>query len=94
VVWETPVSAAIERIDQCVASVGVVRNVPRSRQQLIVVDRSRAARAGLVKQAITAIFQKSPAPLAKSMFVEAEFGSHRLAWQSIRTSQDRAASLR
>ena len=27
VVWEKPVSAAIERIDQCVASVGVVRNV-------------------------------------------------------------------
>jgi hypothetical protein len=27
VVWEKPVSAAIERIDQCVASTGVVRNV-------------------------------------------------------------------
>ena len=26
-VWEKPVSAAIERIDQCVASAGVVRNV-------------------------------------------------------------------
>jgi hypothetical protein len=26
-VWEKPVSAAIERIDQCVASTGVVRNV-------------------------------------------------------------------
>src|SRR5262249_11308423 len=25
--WEKPVSAAIERIDQCVASTGVVRNV-------------------------------------------------------------------
>ncbi|MCP1737472.1 hypothetical protein M2209_008905 [Bradyrhizobium elkanii] len=28
------------------------------------------------------------------MFMDAEFGSHRLAWQAIRTSQDRAASLR
>jgi hypothetical protein len=27
VVWEKPVSAAIERIDQCVASTGVVHNV-------------------------------------------------------------------
>jgi hypothetical protein len=27
VVWEKPVSAAIERIDQCVASAGVVRSV-------------------------------------------------------------------
>jgi hypothetical protein len=26
VVWEKPVSAAIERIDQCVASTGAVRN--------------------------------------------------------------------
>ena len=61
---------------------------------LIVVDGSRAARAGLVKQAITAVLQKSAAPLANRMFVEAEFGSYRLAWQAIRTSQDRAASLR
>jgi hypothetical protein len=27
VVWEKPVSVSIERIDQCVASTGVVRNV-------------------------------------------------------------------
>lgn len=27
VVWEKPVSAAIERIDQCVASAGVVRSI-------------------------------------------------------------------
>ena len=27
VLWEKPVSAAIKRIDQCVASAGVVRNV-------------------------------------------------------------------
>jgi hypothetical protein len=79
-----------------------VRRIGRRRTQrpldhgsnLIVVDGSRAARAGLVKQAITAILQKSAAPLANGVFVEAEFGSHRLAWQSIRTSQDRAASLR
>jgi hypothetical protein len=61
---------------------------------LIVVDSSRAARAGLVKQAITAILQESAAPLADGVFVDAEFGSHGLAWQAIRTPQDRAASLR
>jgi len=61
---------------------------------LIVVDGSRAARAGLVKQAITAILQKSAAPLANGVFVDAEFGCHRLAWQAVRTSQDRAAPLR
>jgi hypothetical protein len=48
----------------------------------------------LVKQAITATLQESAAPLANGVFVEAKFGSHRLAWQSIRTSQDRATSLR
>jgi nucleotidyltransferase/DNA polymerase involved in DNA repair len=79
-----------------------VRRIGRRRTQrpldhgsdLIVVDASGAARAGLVKQAIAAILQKSAAPLANGVFVEAEFGSYRLARQAIRTSQDRAASLR
>jgi hypothetical protein len=79
-----------------------VRRIGRRRPQrpldhsgnLIVVDGSRATRAGLVKQPITAILQKSAPPLANGVFVEAEFGSHRLAWQSVRASQDRAASLR
>src|SRR2546427_9319975 len=61
---------------------------------LIVVDGARAARAGFVKQAITAILQKSAAPLANGVFMNAEFGSHRFAWQAVRTSQDRAAPLR
>jgi hypothetical protein len=93
VVWEKPVSAAIERIDQCVASGGVVRNLDHGSNP-IVVDSSRVARAGLVEQAIAAILQKSATPLANGVFVEAEFDSHRLAWQSIRTPQDRAAPLR
>ncbi|MGY4319321.1 hypothetical protein ACVWW1_008648 [Bradyrhizobium sp. JR3.5] len=79
-----------------------MRRIGRRRMQrpldhgghLIVVDGSRAAKAGFVKQAITAILQKSAAPLANGLFVEAEFGSDRLAWQAIRTSQDSAASLR
>jgi hypothetical protein len=94
VVWEKPVSAAIERIDQCVASAGVVRNVRDHRGNLIVVDGSRAARACLVKQAITAVLQKSATPLANGVFIDAKFGSHRLAWQTICTPQDRAAPLR
>jgi hypothetical protein len=61
---------------------------------LIVVDGTRAARAGLVKQTIAAILQKSAAPFANGVFMEAEFGSHGLAWQAIRTPQDRAAPLR
>jgi hypothetical protein len=52
---------------------------------LIVVDGSRAARAGFVKQAITAILQESAAPLANGVFMDTKFGSHRLAWQAICT---------
>jgi hypothetical protein len=52
VVWEKPVSAAIERIDQCVSSAGVVCSVRSMTAVMIVVD---GARAGFVKQAITAI---------------------------------------
>src|SRR5260370_37485354 len=59
-----------------------------------IVDGSRVARAGLVEQAFTAILQKSATPLANGVFVDAEFGSHRFAWQAVRTSQDRAAPLR
>lgn len=78
-----------------------MRRVGRRRAQrpldhgsnLIVVDDAKATRAALVEQAITAILQKSAARLANGVFVEAEFDSHRLAWQSIRASQDRATSL-
>ncbi len=61
---------------------------------LIVVDGSRAARAGLVEQAITGVLQKSATLPANCVFVEAEFDRRRLAWQFIRASRDRAAPLR
>jgi hypothetical protein len=64
-----------------------VRRVDRYRAQrpldhgrnLIVCDGSRAARAGLVKQAIATILQKSATPLANGVFVDAEFGGRALA---------------
>src|SRR5262249_46324497 len=61
---------------------------------LIVLDRSRSAGASFVKQTIAAILQKSAAPLANCVFVEAEFSRHILARQAVRTSQNDAASLR
>ncbi len=60
---------------------------------LIVVDGARTARSRFVKQAITAIL-KPATPLTNGMFVKAEFGSYGLAWQAIRTPQDRTGSLR
>jgi hypothetical protein len=61
---------------------------------LIVTDSSRSAGASLVKQTIAAILQKSATPLANCVFVEADLGSHILARQAVRTSQNDAASLR
>jgi hypothetical protein len=61
---------------------------------LIVVDSSRSAGANLIKQPIAAILQKSATPLANCVLVEAELGSHILARQAVRTSQNDAASLR
>jgi hypothetical protein len=67
---------------------------PRFGSNLIVVDRSRSAGASLIKQAIAAILQKSAAPLANGVFVEAEFSRHSLARQTVRASQNDAAPLR
>ena len=61
---------------------------------LIVVDRSGSAGAGLIKQAIAAILQKSAAPLANGVFMQAEFSRHILARQTVRASQNDAAPLR
>ncbi len=61
---------------------------------LIVIDSSRSAGASLVKQTFAAILQKSATPLANCVFVEADLGSHILARQAVRTSQNDAASLR
>jgi SRSO17 transposase len=93
-VWEKPVSAAIERIDQCVASTGVVRRPLDHGSNLIVVDSSRSAGASLIKQTIAAIVQKSTTPFANCVFVEAELSSHILARQAVCTSQNDTASLR
>jgi hypothetical protein len=46
---------------------------------LIVADGARPSRAGFIKQAITAILQKSAPPFANGVFMDAEFGSHGLA---------------
>jgi hypothetical protein len=54
----------------------------------------RGRPGSLIKQAIAAILQKSAAPLANGVFVEAEFSRHSLARQTVRASQNDAAPLR
>ena len=60
---------------------------------LIVLDRSRSAGTGLVKQPLDAILQKSPTPLANSVFMDAKLGRNGLARHAVRASQDNPASL-
>jgi hypothetical protein len=79
----------VRRIDWCRA-----QRLLDHGSNLIVVDSSRSARAGLVKQTIAAILQKSATPLANCMFVQAELGSHILTRQAVRASQNDAATLR
>jgi hypothetical protein len=79
-----------------------MRRVSRRRAQcpldhgsnLIVVDRSRAAWPSFIKQTIAAILQESATPLANCVFVKPKLGSHMLARQAVRTTQNDAASLR
>jgi len=61
---------------------------------LIVGDRSRPAWPSFIKQTIAAILQKSAPPLANCVFVKPKLSSHILARQSVRTTQNDAASLR
>src|SRR5215475_4343693 len=64
------------------------------RGDLIVADGSGSTGTRLVKQTIAAVLQKSTAPLANRVFVNAEFRSHLLTGQAVRTSQNDATSLR
>ena len=74
VVCESPVCAAIERIDQCVdlfrrGAEGALDH----RGHLIIVDRPRSARTGLIQQAFDAIRHKAPTPLSDCVLVEPQF---------------------
>jgi hypothetical protein len=61
---------------------------------LIVVDGARAAGASFVKQAITAILQNRRRDLPTVCSWMPSSAATDLAWQAVRTSQDRATPLR
>ena len=71
------------RVDRCRA-----RRLLGHGSDLIVVVRGRPGRA------IAAILREAGTPLANCVFVKAEFGSHILARQAVRTSQNDATSFR
>ena len=76
----------VRRVDRCRAQCSIDHG-----SNLIIDYRSRSTGASLIKQTIAAILQKSASPLANGVFVETKFGSHILARQAVRTSQNRAA---
>jgi hypothetical protein len=49
-------------------------------RNLIIVNDSRPARAGLVEHAIAAIHQETAWPFANCVFVHTELGRGQLAW--------------
>jgi hypothetical protein len=79
----------VRRVERCGAQCPLDHG-----SDLIIVDSSWSTGAGLVKQTIAAIVQKSATPLANRVFMVAELGSHVLACQAVRTSQNDAASFR
>ncbi len=90
VICEKPVSAAIDRIYQCVA--GAQRALDHGRN-LIVADRARPAGARFVEQPVNAIGQKTLAPFAHRVLMNAKLGRHDLAPQPIGTAQDNPTSF-
>ena len=64
------------------------------RGHLIVVDRPRSARTGLIQQAFDTIRHKAPTPLSDRVLVEPEFIGDAVTRQAIRTSKDDTAAFR
>ena len=62
--WVRPTSAAIERVDQCVASLGVLSNVLHDHLlDLLVGDRPRPPRPRLIAQPVKPMLGEAVAPL-------------------------------
>src|SRR4029453_14379437 len=63
-------------------------------RDLIVVDRPRPARSGLVQQTLDTIAQEAPPPLADGMLVHAQLRRDDLAWDAISAPKNDPAPLR
>ena len=94
VVCDSPLSRAIERSDQWVASAGVVSSVrSMTSATCLVRERSRPSRTRLIRQSVDALLQEAAAPLADRVLVHAEFDCHRLVGQAVCAAQDHAAAI-
>jgi hypothetical protein len=93
VVCEKPVTAAMDRIDQCVASAGVVQRSLDHSSNLIVADRARPAGARFIEQPVKTIGQEAPAPLTHRVLVNAKLGRHDLALQPVGAAQNNPTSF-
>ena len=94
VVCDRPGAAAIERIDQCVASFGVVFSVRSSPRR---PDRPIPCPADgpiLVGQPLDPVLYEPPAPLADSVLVHSEPRADLLALKPLCTEEDHPAPVR
>ena len=89
---EKPVCVAIERIDQCVASLGVERRLDHG-GDLIIIDRSRSSWTGLIQEPVEAVRQKTPTPLSDRVLMDTELARNGFAGHAIRASEDDPAAL-
>src|SRR3954453_22387449 len=94
VVCEKPVAAAIERIDQWVASPGVERSVLSITAPAIVGDCAGSAWSNLVQQGLHAPSQEPPSPLPNGMLMHTQFHRDSLARDAVRAPQNDPAPLR
>ena len=84
IVCDSPACFAIERSDQRVASVSAavsVRSITSA--TFSSFGCPRASQPGLVRQALNALFEEAPAPLAHGVFMHPDLGHHGLVARGI-----------
>ena len=87
-------AAAIERIDQCVASAGVERSVRSMTAATSSSSIVRGLPGALRPASLDAVLQKASPPLAGSMLVNAKLGGDGFAWSALCASKNDPAAFR
>ena len=93
--WLMPISVAIERVDQCVASVGFssrVFTMTASTMSSVMVAPGTGAR--LVEQPVGSLFEEPSAPLAHRAGGESQFRRDRAVGAALGRAQHDAGTLR
>jgi hypothetical protein len=65
-----------------------------NRSNLIILDRPRPSRPGLIQQPFETTFQEAPSPLANRVLVHAQLCGNDIALDAVGAAQDNPVSLR